>query len=707
MTGGGGNENSGSARIIVQVGALEGDVYFQTPRSPQCLRCQTPGPPPHYTNNERQLGEIDAALLRHGDSEVPSIVVVNGPPGSGKSATIYQWIFRHRDRFPDGVFYVPLEPDPEAPQGGNAASGLESEALRQCLVRVGFDPGEIPPGLEARASWFRDWSSGKRVAVVVDDAARPAQVRVLLPGFGHSVVLVTAAGDLGALRASHEVTFVDITPLEQGPARELLRTIAGADLVDAEPEATAELLRLCHGSALALSVAAAMLPGFAKSPVARLVARLSGEGRLLAVLSRDEDLSVQAVFDAAADRLTGEAHRCYLAFGQHPGTGDIGLEALATALEKDLDETEDHVEQLVAAHLVVRISESRYWVNGLVREHAKKRANAVSNGTADAEIIRDRFRRFYRWNAVRFGYAMDPRRGWLQRFWPGLVSGDGGISREQAQEWLEFERTTLRAVIDEDHRAGREDVCALAVALWPLHSRGKHLDDLDETNQHAYEIAGHLRMSLVRSLALIQRGFAFRSRDEHAQAAELFSRAVELCREHGDQELTATAIESLGLATRDLGHVQRAEELFRENLRRAQGLGKPQRVAMARMHLASVALADEAVTLLNEALRVFEENADGYNVAKTRMWLGMRLTELRNYSEANVMLDSVLEFMTVHRHQFDVAQVRIALADLALARGECDAAREHLCAAWSIYDAQGWSAQAKKVSARLRELDTR
>lgn len=60
------------------------------------------------------------------------------------------------------------------------------------LACTGMDPREIPEGLEARVQRWRGRLAGKRVLLVLDDAAGHAQVEPLLPGTGGCLVLVTS-----------------------------------------------------------------------------------------------------------------------------------------------------------------------------------------------------------------------------------------------------------------------------------------------------------------------------------------------------------------------------------------------------------------------------------------------------------------------------------------------------------------------------------
>lgn len=707
---GGGNRFHGSAHAVVQGRDIHGDVHIHAPDRPKSPLYQVPSPTRHYTNNERQQAEISDVIAADADlgesgERAPTVVVVEGPPGGGKSATVYQWLAAHRDEFPDGQFYAPL--------AGGAQSGLESTALRQFLIAVGYEPDTVPENLDGRCTWFRSWSRGKRVAVVVDDAVTSAQVRALLPGPGASVVLVTSAGRLSGLRVREAARFVELDPLSDASARSLLGRIAGDGRVTAESEDVAELIRLCDGSTLALCISGALLAESPRRPVRRLVDELSREGRRLRKLLVDGELSMSAVLTIAFQRLDATARSCYLAFGQHPGRGEVGMDALVTALGHDEtaghdeDDVQDALDRLLAVRLIREAANGRYVMDQLIREHARDCGESDPTLVDDAHRIREYFGEFYRSRALAAGFAMMPNRGWLQRWWPDLVIDANELSAEDARAWLEAERTNLRALVEAEYKDGSETVCQLAVALWPLHERGKYLEDLDAVNECAAEVAEHLGAIPVQCLALIQRGFAFRHRGELDKAAEVFSASVRLAGKHGDHELEATAVESLGLVRREQSHLDQARDLLRRNLEMAREFGVPRREALARMHLGSVEGPSTALPLLDEALGSFGalSKPDAYNAAKTRLWRGTKLTELGRFDEAATELHEAEEYMAVHRWYFDAVQVRQALAVLALAVGDKDKARDQFAEALELCRVRGFLEQAERISARLTELD--
>ncbi|MEU6268371.1 tetratricopeptide repeat protein [Saccharopolyspora shandongensis] len=687
-----GNRFDGTADAVVQGRDFHGDVHFYPPSSPKAPPRQVPPPSPHYTNNERQLAEITKFLLpgEVRDHQRPGLVVLRGEPGGGKSATAYQWIHEHGNHYQDGLFYASLT-------AGMRETGLESEALHNWLLGVGYARDQIPATLPGRTSLWLSWSTGKRVAVVIDDAITEAQVRALLPGMGNSVVLVTEARSLGALRVSAGAEFVPLDPLSADSARLLVsRIVGGTRDLARESEQVDELIGLCDGQTTALCVAASLLVEFPDRPVARWVRELSREGRRLAALSRDENLSVLAVFNTAVGRLDDRARQVYAAFGQHPGTGDVSLAALSAAVAFDEDDVQDALDRLSAAHLVREVGEDRYFAYSLVREHSRARFP----GTA----MRARFDEFYLRKAIAAGHAVQPRRGWLFELWPELrdelaETGDGW-------DWLDAERANVRAVARGLHDSGSEQLCRLAVALWPFQEQAKYVDDMDVFNKNAVEVATAHGWTFAAGLAAVQRGFAFRARGEYDKAATLFAEGEELARRSERVDLAATAVESLGISLRDQGDRGEARIALRRNMEMAEVLGVPRRTALARMHLGSVDEPEAGVRLLDQALSAFEELGEGYNAAKTRMWRGKRLTELGRYADSEAGLTSALAYMTAHHKRFDQAQILLFLGENARAAGDAAAARQHFTDAVALCRMWGFAELAQWVHGRLDEVQS-
>src|SRR4029453_14228662 len=97
--------------------------------------------------------------------------------------------------------------------------------------------------------------AGRGIAGLLRDPPGAPQVRPLLPGSPTCLTVVTSRPLLGDLTA----TLVDLRVLAEEDARSLFAAIAGRARVEAEPEATAAVLRACGYLPLAMRIAAGRL----------------------------------------------------------------------------------------------------------------------------------------------------------------------------------------------------------------------------------------------------------------------------------------------------------------------------------------------------------------------------------------------------------------------------------------------------------------
>jgi len=86
-----------------------------------------------------------------------------------------------------------------------------ADALSSLLLTAGVPATQVPPGLEARAARWRDHVAGKKILLLLDDAASHEQVRPLLPGTGGSLVLLTSRRRLTVLEDAAVIS-LDILP---------------------------------------------------------------------------------------------------------------------------------------------------------------------------------------------------------------------------------------------------------------------------------------------------------------------------------------------------------------------------------------------------------------------------------------------------------------------------------------------------------------
>src|SRR5262249_51222189 len=172
-----------------------------------------------------------------------------GKAGVGKTALAVHVAHQMRPDFPDGQLYVNL-------RGAEAQALAPAEVLGRFLRALGVEGQCLPEDPESRARLDRSWRAGRRVLVVLDNAADEAQVRPLLPAGAGNAVLVTSRARLAGLTLAE---VIDLGVLPVGQAVELLGKIVGAGRVAAEPTAAAQIAALCGYLPLALRIVGARL----------------------------------------------------------------------------------------------------------------------------------------------------------------------------------------------------------------------------------------------------------------------------------------------------------------------------------------------------------------------------------------------------------------------------------------------------------------
>jgi len=110
------------------------------------------------------------------------------------------------------------------------------------LETAGLPAQQIPAGLEARAARWRDHVAGKKILLVLDDAAGHEQVRPLLPGTAGSLVLITSRRRLAALDDAAQIS---LGIFSLADAATLLVRLAGWSTFSSGDGAVAEITRLC------------------------------------------------------------------------------------------------------------------------------------------------------------------------------------------------------------------------------------------------------------------------------------------------------------------------------------------------------------------------------------------------------------------------------------------------------------------------------
>ncbi|NUT48315.1 MAG: tetratricopeptide repeat protein [Saccharothrix sp.] len=653
----------------------QSDVEAKPAEAPAAVPRQLPAPQRWFTGRRKEIADLaePAATV--------VITAIGGAGGIGKTALALHWAHQHVDDFPDGQLYVNLrgfDPagEPVTPQS----------ALRGFLEALGV--GDPPADLDAQAALYRSLVADKRLLVVLDNARDTNQVVPLLPGGARCTVLVTSRLQLLGLLTSHGARSVELDVLDEDESHAFLVARLGARRVEAEPDVTRELLELCGGLPLALSIIAARAVTQPDLPLSALTEELKDQ-RLDALDDLSADL--RTVFACSLRVLTPAAKELFGLIGLTSGP-DLGLKAV-TALARRPD-TRRLLRELEAAHLVQQHRVGRYRMHDLVRLFAAE----VAPEHADAHLAG--FIAYFAATAHQGDRLIEPHR-------PPITPPHGDPAPlsdvSAAMDWFDVEYESLLAAqrLAADH--GRhDDVWHLAWALTNYHLR----------RGHAAEDIAVWRAALTAAVALGDRfkqvsahkflGMALTDLGAFDEGDHHLRQALELVE---DDYGKAAAHRAMAWALERRGDVAGALEHAQAQLARFRALGIPVRIAEALndvgyrlARLGEYAAAEEHC---REALALNEELGHVEGEAATSDSLGYIAHHHGRDADAVEHYRHALELYRRLDNSYEEASVLRHFGDVLAAVGSHAEAREARQRALTLFRAQGRVEDADVVAALL------
>jgi DNA-binding SARP family transcriptional activator len=663
---------------------------------------QLPADAPSFSGRRDELRGLHS-LLERDDGSMP-IVVISGTAGVGKTALAIRFGRQVAKRFPDGQLYLNLR--------GFAPSLAPVEpvdALRFILDALGMPLHRIPADAEGRAALFRSIIDGRRMLIVLDNASGAAQVRPLLPGSSHCLVVVTSRNEMAGLVAADGAVPVSLDVLSESEARELLDRRLGGDRVRADPEAADQIIRACARLPLGLSIAVGRAAARPKRSLAEVAAELLlAKGGLDALEDDDAVTDVRAVFSWSYDQLSGRAARMFRLLGVHPGP-DISLSAVASLAGIPRREAGTALRELVRTHMVAEREHGRFTFHDLLRAYATEQAEQIdSEGDRRDAVHRvlDHYLHTAMAASVRFRpygstLPLDPPA-------PGVLPADV-VDKNQALAWFQAEAPVLLALIDYAAGHGFDEYAwkmPWAMAAY-FHRRGRwrRYAITQEIALGAAERLGdkralaHTHYELAHAQSLLN---DYEAADPHMREA------LELFRDLGDRAGEAVVLHGLSIMLEGQGRYGEALTHVLDALRMVKAIGHWWTQAAlenaAGWHYAHLDQYPQALAHCQRALGLHRESGFRGGVADTLDSLGYIYLRLGDLEQARSHYEKALEGFRDIGDPYGEAFSLTGLGDTAAAADDRVGAQDAWQAAVAILD-QLSRPEVAEVRAKLAQLE--
>lgn len=630
--------------------------------------CQLPADIPDFTGRLGALDTVATAFANRSPETPPPVVVVSGAPGVGKSALALHAARRAASAYPNGQLYLDLAGTSQEPRDPEVL-------LAEVLHALGVTGSAVPNGPHARAALYRSLLAGRKVLLLLDDAADVAQVRWLQPPNGNSAVIVTSRGHLTELPGARHL---ELDVLDENEAHQLFSRMLG-DRVNAEPGDAAAILRACGYLPLAIRIAAGKLlarPAWSLGVLRERLADSAGRLRELQV----RELGVRASVELSMRLLPGaavHAFRLLSLLGPHTVPGWV----LGPLTDRECADGE--LDLLVDANLLRSAQaegEPRYRMHDLLRVYALDGAAEIPHGDRRDAVARllatwldltaqavDRLPP----SIFRPPTGIAPRRGLPERVVRRLVA--------DPLRWFGAERQTLLGAIELAVEWRLPDLAwELATAAVPYYDHRSLFDDW--RRGHELALRAVRAADDRRGEAFLLRGLAQVGiyRDEYDTARSNLARARELFHAMDDKLGEGLATAGLGTVDRVLGRYDSA--------------------------LAQVAVARELVIAAGDRhLEAHLRNVTAVSLvglgrlAEAESWFTGALELCRELGDTHREAVVLRELSQLHQRRGDIAEGQACL-EHALAG--FTALADDRCAAYTLLKAGGTyeSADARKAA---------
>jgi tetratricopeptide (TPR) repeat protein/transcriptional regulator with XRE-family HTH domain len=690
-----------------------------------------------FTGRETELELLGKAATGAPDSGgVLRVCVIHGMPGVGKTRLAIHFAHQVASNYPGGQFSVDLY--------GHSAQRRPidpRDALSALLLEAGVSRPEIPDELDERQKAWRNWTAGRKVLLLLDDARDAGQIAPLLPGTAGNLVVITTRHWLAALS---DATDVPVEPMADEDAARLFAAVANRPGIEPGSPGVTDLLGIFSGMPIVIAAMAAQLKQRRTWWPSDLRDRFDREGGRLAARVSDQD-TVRDVLSLSYRNLPAPLQQLFRYLALHPGP-DIDAYTAAALTDRHPATVAGYLGDLLAYHLIEEVRPERYKFHALIRDYALERV--AEDSSADREAAERRLLGYYLHTARTAGGFVARRilasvpdtAGTPPSYSPGLAS------RDDAFRWLDDNRDRLDAAArygaghgypecatlipgfmdeyllrrghwDQAHdlyqlalnAVGDEDLAARARAVFGLGGIQYLRNDLPGATENlraAVDLFSRLGDLPGRALTLRKLGAALMGTGDYDEAARAWSEALELFGQTGDRRAEADTLCHLGVLQYETGDIAAAFGSLSAARDACARLDDPVGQANALCYLGHMhrdrGNFDEAVLDITDAMHLYGD--DVWNVAGARYFLGATWRAAGRLTEAREELDAALSVYQERGDWFDEAGVLNEIGQLQVALGQHAQAAASLGRALDLYNDCGSPNGALEVLNSLGEL---
>ncbi|MEV8363213.1 tetratricopeptide repeat protein [Streptomyces niveus] len=594
----------------------------------------------------------------------PTVVVLYGVPGSGRTTLAVRAAHQLRDQF-RGACVVDL-------RGGDAGEAPLStrDALLHLLNRLGAPREQLlfrerssaEQQVRRLSELYHQHLTGLPVTIVLDDASDAEQIRTLIPERSDSLVLVTARQPVELSPDTPAwVHQLPVEALDGAGCEELLKT-AGDEPVGGPYDAQTidRIGELCGGLPLALRIAGSSLG-------ARTSLQLATDLEAYGPVDPAER-AMWLRYTDQSDQARRLLRRLALA-----GRASLGAAAAAALLATDEQEAERLLTVLSRAGLLDHVRASRYRLHDVVRNFAHARLQDEEQ-PADRTAAQERLIQNYSELADSVIRLVDGKTSTRA----DQFGGHGFSSLDAALRWLDDESSFITAALRHAEGVDQGAVLALLGALCDYCLLRGDLYRLGEISELTQAVDQGL---LARSVQW-RTGIAARQLGELDKAKSTLTSVVDLYREAHHDAGVARALCSLGITLHHQGNLTEASAKLREALE----LQAPAELGADRawtLHALAAVERDranltEAVALLSTALVLHREGESLHGEAWTHFQLGQVCLRMGDVPRAERELGQAMDLYGRTRDGRGEAWALTQLARARLVDGEQESAADQL-----------------------------